>query len=117
MPVNEGRSHERALEGPIVLNAVSGNVRAIRAARLGINLVGISGSLTAIGTGSVDLYRAHVAKNAIFIGNGSDEVLARAVNLLIGRAAFETAKRMYPGDLIEYRHGAQVIERSGNGED
>jgi hypothetical protein len=32
--------------------------------------------------------------------NGGDEVLARAANLLIGRAAFETAKRMYPGDLI-----------------
>lgn len=29
--------------------------------------------------------------------NGHDEVLARAVNLLIGRAAFETAKRLYPG--------------------
>ena len=33
--------------------------------------------------------------------NGGDEVLARASNLLIGRAAFETAKRMYPRDLIE----------------
>jgi hypothetical protein len=44
--------------------------------------------------------------------NGGDEVLARAVNLLIGRAAFETAKRMYPRDLIEYRRGAQIIERS-----
>jgi hypothetical protein len=40
------------------------------------------------------------------------EVLARAANLLIGKAAFETAKRMYPTDLIEYRKGAQVIERS-----
>ena len=44
--------------------------------------------------------------------NGGDEVLAGAANLLIGRAAFETAKRMYPQDLIEYRQGAQVIERS-----
>jgi hypothetical protein len=44
--------------------------------------------------------------------NGEDEVLARAANLLIGRAAFETARRMYPRDLIEYRRGAQVIERS-----
>jgi hypothetical protein len=33
--------------------------------------------------------------------NGGDEVLARASNLLIGRAALETAKRMYPRDLIE----------------
>jgi hypothetical protein len=45
--------------------------------------------------------------------NGPDEVLARAANLLIGRAAFETAKRLYPKDLFEYRKGAQVIERSG----
>ena len=45
--------------------------------------------------------------------NGSDEVLARAINLQIGRAAFETAKRMFPKDLIEYRNGAQIIERSG----
>jgi hypothetical protein len=29
--------------------------------------------------------------------NSGDEVLARATNLLIGRAAFETAKRMYLG--------------------
>jgi hypothetical protein len=34
--------------------------------------------------------------------NGHDEVLARSINLLIGRAAFETAKRMYPKDLSEY---------------
>jgi hypothetical protein len=38
--------------------------------------------------------------------------LARAANLLIGRAAFETARRMYPKDLIEYRRGAQVLDRS-----
>jgi hypothetical protein len=44
--------------------------------------------------------------------NGGDEVLARAVNLLIGKAAFETAKRMYPKDLIEHRRGAQVLDRS-----
>jgi hypothetical protein len=45
--------------------------------------------------------------------NGSDEVLARAANLLIGRAAFETARRMYPRDVLEYRQGAQVLDRSG----
>jgi hypothetical protein len=44
--------------------------------------------------------------------NGSDEVLAKAANLLIGRAALETARRMYPRDLIEYRRGAQIIDRS-----
>jgi hypothetical protein len=37
--------------------------------------------------------------------NGSDEVLARAVNLMIGRAAYETAKRMFPKDCLEYRLG------------
>jgi hypothetical protein len=45
--------------------------------------------------------------------NGSDEVLARAANLMIGRAAFETAKRMFPKDCLEYRHDAQIIERTG----
>jgi hypothetical protein len=45
--------------------------------------------------------------------NGSDEVLARSVNLLLGRAAFETAKRLYPKDMLEYRKGAQVLDRSG----
>ena len=44
--------------------------------------------------------------------NGSDEVVARATNLLIGRAAFETARRMYPKDRIDYRHAARIIERS-----
>jgi hypothetical protein len=28
--------------------------------------------------------------------NGHDEVVARATNLLIGRAAYETARRLYP---------------------
>jgi hypothetical protein len=32
---------------------------------------------------------------------GGDEVLARAANLLTGRAAFETAKRMHPRDVME----------------
>jgi hypothetical protein len=44
--------------------------------------------------------------------NGTDEVLARAANLLIGRAAYETARRLSPKDQIEYRRGAQVIECS-----
>jgi hypothetical protein len=44
--------------------------------------------------------------------NGSDEVPARSVNLIIGKTAFETAKRLYPWDVMEYRNGAQVIERS-----
>jgi hypothetical protein len=32
--------------------------------------------------------------------NSHDEVLARSVNLLLGRAAFETAKGLYPKDRI-----------------
>ena len=44
--------------------------------------------------------------------NAHDEVIARAANLLVGRAAYETARRMYPKDRIDYRCGAGVIERS-----
>jgi hypothetical protein len=44
--------------------------------------------------------------------NGHYEVIARAANLLIGRAAYETARRMYPKDRIDYRDGARIIERS-----
>jgi hypothetical protein len=44
--------------------------------------------------------------------NGHDEIIARAANLLIGRAAYETAIRMFPGDRIDYRNGAQIIARS-----
>jgi hypothetical protein len=38
--------------------------------------------------------------------------LSRAINLIIGRAAFETAKRMLLKDCLEYRHGAQIVERN-----
>jgi hypothetical protein len=41
-----------------------------------------------------------------------DEVIARAANLLIGRAAFETAVSLYPKDTIQYRDGARIIARS-----
>jgi hypothetical protein len=44
--------------------------------------------------------------------NSEDEVLARANNLIIGRAAYETAVRLYPKDLIHYRDGARIIARS-----
>jgi hypothetical protein len=44
--------------------------------------------------------------------NGHDEVVARAVNLIIGRAAFETARRLYPNERVDYRDGARVIARS-----
>jgi hypothetical protein len=44
--------------------------------------------------------------------NGHDEVVARATNLLIGRAAYETARRLYPNDRVDYRDGARIIARS-----
>jgi hypothetical protein len=44
--------------------------------------------------------------------NGTDEVLARAMNLLIARGAYREAARMYPDELIELRQGARLIEKS-----
>jgi hypothetical protein len=44
--------------------------------------------------------------------NGHDEVLACTANLIMGRAAYETAVSMFPGDVIHYRNGAQIIARS-----
>jgi hypothetical protein len=44
--------------------------------------------------------------------NGTDEVLARAMNLLVARATYREAARLYPEDLIELRQGARVIEKS-----
>jgi hypothetical protein len=44
--------------------------------------------------------------------NGHDEIVARACNLIIGRAAFETARRLYPNERVDYRDGARVIARS-----
>jgi hypothetical protein len=44
--------------------------------------------------------------------NGHDEIVARACNLLIGRAAYETARRLYEGERVDYRDGARVIARS-----
>ena len=44
--------------------------------------------------------------------NSKDEVIARANNLIVGRAAYETAVRLYPRDVIQYRDGARIITRS-----
>jgi hypothetical protein len=44
--------------------------------------------------------------------NSHDEVIARANNLLVARAAYETARRLYPHDRVDYRDGAHVIARS-----
>ena len=43
--------------------------------------------------------------------NGSDEVIARAADLLVGRAAFERAIALHPKELIEFRSGALVLSR------
>jgi len=40
---------------------------------------------------------------------------ARANNLLVGRAAYETAVRLYPRDTIQYRDGARIIATSDKG--
>jgi hypothetical protein len=47
--------------------------------------------------------------------NSHDEVIAWAINLIIGRAAFETARRLYPSDRVDYRDGARIIARSDQG--
>lgn len=44
--------------------------------------------------------------------NGYDEVVARTNNLLVGRAAFETARRLYPNERVDYRDGSRLIARS-----
>jgi hypothetical protein len=44
--------------------------------------------------------------------NGTDEVLARAMNLLIARSAYRDAVRMYPEDRIELRQSARIFEES-----
>jgi hypothetical protein len=38
--------------------------------------------------------------------NTENEV-ARAAKLIVGRAAYETAVRLFPMDLIQYREGAR----------
>jgi hypothetical protein len=44
--------------------------------------------------------------------NGHDEIIARTNNLLVGRAAFETARRLYPNERVDYRDGARIIAHS-----
>jgi hypothetical protein len=43
--------------------------------------------------------------------NGHGEVVAGGANLLIGRTAYETARRLYPNDRVDSRDGARVIAR------
>ena len=40
------------------------------------------------------------------------EVLARASNLMVARAAFDTSVSLWPGAEIELRQGARVILKS-----
>jgi hypothetical protein len=44
--------------------------------------------------------------------NGHDKVVAPAINLLVGRAAYETARKLYPNDRVDFRDGARIIARS-----
>jgi hypothetical protein len=44
--------------------------------------------------------------------NPEDDVIACANNLVVGRAAYEAAVRLYPRDTIQYRDGARIIARS-----
>jgi hypothetical protein len=44
--------------------------------------------------------------------NGHEEIVARTNNLLVGRAAFETARRLYPNERVDYRDGARIIAHS-----
>jgi hypothetical protein len=48
--------------------------------------------------------------------NGTDDVLTRAMNLLIARGAYHVAARLYPDELVELRQGARGIERSNSEE-
>jgi hypothetical protein len=43
---------------------------------------------------------------------GREEIVARTNNLLVGRAAFETARRLYPNERVDYRDGARIIAHS-----
>jgi hypothetical protein len=44
--------------------------------------------------------------------NGHEEIVARTNNLLVGRAAFETACRLYPNERVDYRDGTRIIAHS-----
>jgi hypothetical protein len=37
------------------------------------------------------------------------EVVARATNLVLGRAAYESALKLYPQDTVQYKYGATII--------
>jgi hypothetical protein len=41
--------------------------------------------------------------------DGHEEIVARTNNLLVGRAAFETARRLCLNERVDYRDGARII--------
>jgi hypothetical protein len=45
-------------------------------------------------------------------GNRIERVIARAANLIVGRSAFEAARRHYPKARLTLRQGIRVIEDS-----
>jgi hypothetical protein len=51
------------------------------------------------------------AVQGLSAATGTDDVLARATNLLI-TGVYQAAAKMYPDELIELRQGARVIEKS-----
>jgi hypothetical protein len=65
-------------------------------------------------------FRSHQSKDSAMLDddslpfkvvrtNGHDEIVARANSLIVGRAAYETARRLYPNERVDYRNGAQII--------
>jgi len=46
------------------------------------------------------------------VNDATDEVLARADNYEIGKAAFEKARFVYPKEHLEIRQGARIILKS-----
>ncbi len=42
-------------------------------------------------------------------GNHIERVLARAANVLLARAAFEAAAKLYPGHVLTLRNGTRVV--------
>jgi hypothetical protein len=46
---------------------------------------------------------------------GGQEVLARAGNFMVARAAFDTSVSLWPVAVIELRQGARVILKSNEG--
>jgi hypothetical protein len=44
--------------------------------------------------------------------NSRDEVIARCSHQLVGSAAYEIARQLYPKDRIQYSNGMQIIAES-----